>query len=1313
MKFSIKTKPNLNVLIITFVNIRITFSPNDYRKWAKNLLQQNFCFLDWDLKTILYFFPFLVGFCQIIIYKYPDQTFSFFFEKTLPKYKILKEELSRETFELIKLKDRNVNQIKKMHIYSDFFIFELKQNYGNFLIGFFADNDNQNKINSTNYKLVLTDLINFFENYNLSKNIIFNEIYYNLDELPLKVQEINKKNSSKKDFFDSALHTLKNETLKIETKNLTKRDKKVVLLPKIFQKETIFLPKLAFGLCSYTKNSTNFVSNKIYNSEIKTIIQDELDILFYNSNLQPVIPSKRKSLTKLRKKSKKLKKTLNILKDYLPIRINKLLFIRKFSGYLYPDLLVNKVYSTIVNLLLKPLKNISFFQINLPSGFIYAFQKDFYSTRFFFKQLKISNRKNGFFGSNVKYFLKKKNKNEPVWKRSILKEIFKIEKFTFEDLNDYDPNSSFLVYELDKKNKTINFEKKDIDRSINKNSTNFFIFSKKQIKNKRKISKLKYYSNIFNENLMNNNFNNFDHIGEIYKKTPTLSNILKNKKSFFQTNNFNSFQLWEPLSNHSWMLIMQFYLSLFFLRLVIDLYKDYGRELVHYLLESASSSEVDIEKVKEQYLYDDPEFRLINKINKNFQDVAGIDKILPELAEIVWFLRNTGRLSKFKNSIPKGILLTGPPGTGKTLLVQAIAGEAEVPVIVESGSLLTDPQQKGRGIEKLKEIFNRARQLAPCIVFIDEVDTIGEKRENIIPTAMGEDELIESIYENQVFDNNVTFIPQPLNLIEEQKPEKDLEYELFRGNSQQQPNNVLAQFQKKIEIKKIRLSILTQFLVEIDGFKERQGVIVIGATNRPNVLDPALIRPGRFDQILNLELPGKTKRIEILKFYSKKLKIDKKISWEYLANRTQGFSAADLAAAMNESAIQAILNQTKHTIETIERGIELVTSYSNDNATFITKKNKFADPFFVSRLAYYQSGKAILQTLLPNHQPIVILHLWPRQKNTRHTNFYKKFFTGNKTQLDLEIQLIGLYSGKAAEMLTLYGYKFIKSIKKWQSDLGIEDLLSANFLANLMVDNYFFYSNKVSTRKFSSILNNQNIQEFKEPEKLEVLVPFKTQIEDEIEIEQIAKLVRNTGYEPRGFGPWWQIQISKQISEIDSFFANWYRLYLPDPEERLLNLEWIPPEQFYHTNESLKQMSQKSDSSINDLYKIERDYIFHGLLLNAFNKAFSDLENMREFLDYFADYLTRYEVLREDQIFFILRIQRLSNKFYLQKKRADIKKIIIPKEKKEISKQKIIIKSWGNQSRRQNFRFINFETLDLKKDFPPDDSSPLNDKIDK
>nr|ACQ90758.1 cell division protein [Neglectella solitaria] len=1288
---------NFNIISweFIFLNTKFTITPKKYKKWLKKPVNNIFEKNDWTLKKIIHFFPFLFGFSQMVWYQYNDETFLLLFEKTIPGVQAPKETFSWNLFQNIKTKNIQNNEIKKIDFYDNYFLLQLNQKKQKNFIGTFQ-NRNNNNLNLIYYKIFFDDFKGFFPRELqitpcFQNDFFYGNFYYKLDEFPLKLEESYpfSKETTNFSFFKNQdvnkIQKQKNFSIKKERKKQQKNNLELNFLKDSFLEK--FTKNKGFAFQQQTSNKSLSNKNKLFFSTKLKILQKELDNFFYKKGFCHVFLTikKNQKIKKLKKNFKffNFKKyssnqTFDLVDSFFSVQKSKKIYPKFVSGYIYPNLSLNKTKKLGFQYTFKQKNSYTLLKIDVPPCLLFFWENDLWIPSLLFNKRIITDKKTGFFGIPLNNLESSLNK-EKNWKQVLNKEIrknktrkfynFKHIEF-FSDVNTTKNWSNFEQKHFEK-DSLIYYKSKNFQKTKNNQEKFFNILYYLQYKS----TKIKKHFIPFSETYINNNIVNKKIFDLIYKKRQNLVK-LNQKKDIFQF-----FECYEPLSSKSWMIITQISICFFIIQLLKDFYKDYGKELIEYLLESASSSNIDLEKVKEQYLYDDPDkgYRIIKKVNKGFQDIAGIDNLLPTLGEIVWFLRNPGKSLKFKKSIPKGILLVGPPGTGKTLLVQALAGEAQIPVLVESGSLLTDPQQKITGVKRLKNMFDQARQIAPCIVFIDEVDTLGETRQKIIQTPMGTDEIIESLSSAQSFEGKDNFLPKPLNLEDTKKNQYDLDYDFFR-KSEKDIDFGLGKIQQIIEKKKTRLSILMQFLVEMDGLKQREKILVIGATNRPTVLDPALVRPGRFDQILNLELPGKQKRLEILKFYSEKLTIEKKISWNYLANRTKGFSAADIAAIMNQSALQAIFQKTIHNLETIERGIDLITNYNLDFSVFDSKK-KTKDPFYIIRLAYYQSGKAILHSILPTHPPVVFLNLLSQAKNTRRS---QKFFIEKQNQFAFEMKLIGLYSGKAAELLTLHGNKNFNFLKRWQSDIGFEELLLATFITNVMIDKCYFYSKKIVNRKNHYQITNRNEKEYLDFEKTERIYFFQEEIEDEIAIEKIAKIARIEQTQQRAFGPWWQIQITKQTSEIASFFADWYRLYLPDPEESLLNLEWIPPDEYYHSNDFLKKISKDSKTTFNDLYKIERDFIYQGLILNSFNNAFCFLEENREFLDYFSDLLIRYEIIRQNQISSILNKKKGVSSFIKEKS----------KNNQDIQ---ITEKIWGKNSRRKYSRFISIKSIKMKK----------------
>ena len=806
---------------------------------------------------------------------------------------------------------------------------------------------------------------------------------------------------------------------------------------------------------------------------------------------------------------------------------------------------------------------------------------------------------------------------------------------------------------------------------------------------------------------------------------------LKRSSIFSKTKIFTPVNLdnWEPLTSRSWLIVTQLSFAVFIFQVLKSLAENYGRELLGYLLDLVASLGILDDSLKQEIEIlmgqRDKGFRVVLESRKNFKDIVGIKKLLPEIYEVVWFLRNSARDFALSKTLPRGILLTGPPGTGKTLLVQALAGEAQVPVIVLSGSSLIEPGESGA--LKLEMVFQEARQLAPCMVFIDEIDTLAQKRSGIVQNPMGPDELVESLTSSQKPTARSAFVNKQLV---GDNGEGSPENENSLQNSSQQD----------------QLSLLTQFLIELDGIQGRDGVIVIGATNRPEVLDPALLRPGRFDKVIQVGLPGHQKRVEILQFYGQSLGHKNDIPWNYLGDRTAGFTAADLATLMNESTIKAILNETNHTIETIEHGINrLTTSESEKHSVLKTKsfqKNglfgagatsnvssiTIASKMSILRLAYYQAGKIVLSSLLENHPKSVVASLWPRRPTIRSaqiaTNLQNSVFEFARLS-EITDRLVGCYAGKAAEIL--FVQQFSSSKYAQLSTLGLEDLLFAQQLVTCIIENWFFYSKKTSLQDKTHLSTNINLREFRDiPEKLELyqgivekiqIPPMRQALETQTSSVGSKKNAAITGSNSQMYYsiPWWQQQISLELEFVEKNFTNWSRFYLSNPEQNERNPEWLPPDEFYHSSSGLKNVKkafanisktrikikpspqltssdikqrylpEKANFSWNDVALLTRHYPSHSLVLQSFNKALVILNQNRELLDKLVVELLYHEILRQPEI------ESLLKDFQDENSKLQGENYFNTFENKQ--KIQIIESSWGSQSRKGMPRWINFAQL--------------------
>jgi cell division protease FtsH len=296
-----------------------------------------------------------------------------------------------------------------------------------------------------------------------------------------------------------------------------------------------------------------------------------------------------------------------------------------------------------------------------------------------------------------------------------------------------------------------------------------------------------------------------------------------------------------------------------------------------------------------------------NEIKITFKDVAGVDEAKQELMEEIEFLKNPGRFTEIGGRIPKGILLVGPPGTGKTLLAKAVAGESGVPFFSLSGSEFVE-MFVGLGAARVRDLFEQAKQKAPCIIFIDELDALGKARGFGMPGG-GHDE---------------------------------------------------------------REQTLNQLLTEMDGFDPKVGVILMAATNRPEILDPALLRPGRFDRHVLVDRPDKKGREEILAVHIKDVKLGNDVDLEKLAGMTPGMVGADLANLVNEAALLAV----RHGKKVVEMA-EFVESIERVVAG-LEKKNRLINPQERQIVAYHEVGHALVALSLPGTDPVQKISIIPR-----------------------------------------------------------------------------------------------------------------------------------------------------------------------------------------------------------------------------------------------------------------------------------------------------------------------------------------------
>ena len=362
-----------------------------------------------------------------------------------------------------------------------------------------------------------------------------------------------------------------------------------------------------------------------------------------------------------------------------------------------------------------------------------------------------------------------------------------------------------------------------------------------------------------------------------------------------------------------------------------------------------------------------------NKRPTTFSDVAGADEEKEELQEIVDFLKAPGKFIDLGARIPKGVLLVGPPGTGKTLLAKAVAGEANVPFFSMSGSEFVE-MFVGMGASKVRDLFKQAKEKAPCIVFIDEIDAIGQKRSG------GQ----------------------------------------YGGNDE-------------------REQTLNQLLTEMDGFEGNNGVIILAATNRPESLDPALTRPGRFDRRVPVELPDLKGREAILQVHAKKIKVAEDVDFNKVARMASGASGAELANIVNEAALRAVRDGRRFATQAdLEESIEVVIAgYQKKNAIMTDEEKKI--------VAYHEIGHALVAAMQTHSAPVQKITIVPRTSGA--LGYTMQIEEGNHylmSKTEMENKIATLTGGRAAEEVVFH------SVTTGASN----DIEQATKLARAMITRY-------------------------------------------------------------------------------------------------------------------------------------------------------------------------------------------------------------------------------------------------------------------
>ncbi|MGZ8186138.1 MAG: ATP-dependent zinc metalloprotease FtsH, partial [Methylobacter sp.] len=384
--------------------------------------------------------------------------------------------------------------------------------------------------------------------------------------------------------------------------------------------------------------------------------------------------------------------------------------------------------------------------------------------------------------------------------------------------------------------------------------------------------------------------------------------------------------------------LMQVFISWFPMLLLIAVWVIYMRRMQGGGIGGANNFGKSKAKMLEQ-----------DKLTATFDDVAGCEEAKEEVAELVDFLSDPTKFQKLGGQIPRGILMVGPPGTGKTLLARAIAGEAGVKFFIISGSDFVE-MFVGVGASRVRDMFAQAKEHAPCIIFIDEIDAVGRQRGG---AGLG------------------------------------------GGNDE-------------------REQTLNQLLVEMDGFTGNEGVIVIAATNRADVLDKALLRPGRFDRQVNVGLPDVRGREQILNVHIKKVPAAADVQLKYIARGTPGFSGADLANIVNEAALFAARsNKQEVTMSDLEKAKDKILMGAERHTMVMTEDDKLLT-------AYHEAGHCIVGQSSPDHDPVYKVSIMPRGRALGITMFLPERDQYSASKRKLESQIASLFGGRIAELM-IYG----------------------------------------------------------------------------------------------------------------------------------------------------------------------------------------------------------------------------------------------------------------------------------------------------
>jgi SpoVK/Ycf46/Vps4 family AAA+-type ATPase len=787
---------------------------------------------------------------------------------------------------------------------------------------------------------------------------------------------------------------------------------------------------------------------------------------------------------------------------------------------------------------------------------------------------------------------------------------------------------------------------------------------------------------------------------EFLKNQKAKRNLLKQLISAWKKKELlgveSEMQNYEPITIYSWFILTQFLCVPLVLKLAkwaeVLVIRDFYIDLlyrIHPFFQNDPYMETFLVKNLRDCLRETGEiptnsFRVFKNLKRRFNDIVGIEpEVLCRSAEVALSLRNKGRGGP---TSPKGVLLYGPPGNGKTFLVQAIAGEANVPLVALTTSELLDKRRHKSAVSALIEAFKLAKNSAPCILFIDEIDGLGMKRSSMllqeteapspetnfwafvrtVPPRRTESLITRGHLDKAYVEasNTNPFLAQKQmrersleGLIDRKRFNIETEDD-FRSESPSykppSPRQLLS------PTAAARVALVTAFLTIMDYLKPHHGIVVIGATNRISVLDPAIRRSGRLDIHIPMNAPAEERRVELMRYYISRLGLQETIPWDYMADRTRGYSIADLETMINNSAMHAVLKKELHTLESLEDSLEATARHRHIRANRvpypIVKKVPAYDPLFFLRIAYYQASRAFVHNTLPGHPtlPFVQIQLEPFAPEEPIAKLIRRPYTLQ----DLENRLTGMLAGKAGEFLLLYGSPFenqdqVNERQLFESNLGVEEIGYAVDLAYAIVDQWLLIDDSVLPLRKTL---NQNLQEgqndemFFEPGGDPGRPHFmRYNLEGESRSHSRSTKLHASMFDKkfRIYGNFtdtlrWFAETKAEMNLVTEHFLQWSRLFTPYPFKRNV---WEPVEQYYARHPHFKVMEPapkpSQDEKMNkvlvrptfpDLAKIDRDYLMQAVIVKCFNKAVHVLGKHRTLIDRMSDHLLHKKKLRSFEI---------------------------------------------------------------------------------